>query len=83
MALRDNMIPGTLSTHALKEEPSSKRATEHIVERPVAPLINGISFGMVRRSEYSLDPEGAQHLAPYLAYELSSSVREEPASVPK
>ena len=50
---------------------------EHVVERPVAPLINGISFGMVGRSEYSLDPEGAQQLAPYLAYKLSSSVREE------
>ena len=54
-------------------------STEHVVERPVAPLINGISFGMVGRSEYSLDPEGAQQLAPYLAHKLSSSVREEPA----
>ena len=53
-------------------------STEHVVECPVAPLINGISFGMVGRSEYSLDPEGAQQLAPYLSYKLSSSVREEP-----
>ena len=34
---------------------------------------------MVGRSEYSLDPEGAQYLAPYLTHKLSSSVREEPA----
>ena len=50
-----------------------------MVERPVTPVINGIAFGMVGRSEYSLDPEGAQQLAPYLAHKLSSSVREEPA----
>ena len=45
----------------------------------MAPLINGISFGVIGRSEYSLDPEGAQKLAPYLAYKLSASIREKPA----
>ena len=54
-------------------------STEHVVERPVTPLINGIVFGMVGRSEHSLDPEGAQQLAPYLTHKLSSLVREEPA----
>ena len=54
-------------------------SAEHVVERPVTPLINGIALGMVGRSEHSLDPERAQQLAPYLAHKLSSSVREEPA----
>ena len=44
----------------------------------MTPLINGIAFGMVGRSEHSLDPEGAQQLAPYLTHKLSSLVREEP-----
>ena len=79
MALRDNMIPGTLSTHALEEEPSSKRVQSMLLSVLLALLINGIAFGMVRRSEHLLDPEGAQQLAPYLAHKLSSSVREEPA----
>ena len=54
-------------------------SAEHVVESPVTPLINGIALGMVGRSKHSLDPEGAQQLAPYLAHKLSSSVREEPA----
>ena len=79
MELRANMIPGTLSTHALEEELSSKRARSMLLSVHVTPLIDGIAFGMVGGSEYSLDPEGAQQLAPYLAHKLSSSVREEPA----
>ena len=42
-------------------------------------LIDGIAFGMVGGSESSLDPEGAQQLAPDFAHELSFSIREEPA----
>ena len=45
----------------------------------MTPLIDGIAFGMVGGSEYSLGPEGAQQLAPDFAHKLSSSVREEPA----
>ena len=71
--------PGDLVNPCLGGRTFEQASTEHVVERPVAPFINGISFGMVGRSEYSLDPEGAQQLAPYLAYKLSSSVREEPA----
>ena len=71
--------PGDLVNPCLGGRTFEQVSTEHVVERPVAPLINGISFGMVGRSGYSLDPEGAQQLAPYLAYKLSSSVREEPA----
>ena len=45
----------------------------------MTPLIDGIAFGMVGGSEYLLDPEEAQQLAPDFAHKLSSSVREEPA----
>ena len=71
--------PGDLVNPCLGGRTFEQASTEHVVELPVAPLFNGISFGMVGRSEYSLDPEGAQQLAPYLAYKFSSSVREEPA----
>ena len=71
--------PGDLVNPCLGGRTFEQASTEHVVERPVAPLISGISFGMVGRSEYSLDPEGVQQLVPYLAHKLSSSVREEPA----
>ena len=71
--------PGDLVNTCLGGRTFEQASTEHVVERPVAPLINGISFRMVGKSEYSLDPEGEQQLAPYLAHKLSSSVREEPA----
>ena len=45
----------------------------------MTPLIDGIAFEMVGGSEYLLNPEGAQQLAPDFAHKLSSSVREEPA----
>ena len=71
--------PGDLVNTRLGGRTFEQASMEHVVERPVAPLINGISFGMVGRSEYSLDPEGAQQLAPYLAHKLLSSFREDPA----
>ena len=54
-------------------------SAEHIIERPVATLINGISFGVIGGREHSLDPEGAQQLAPYFTYKFSTSIREKPA----
>ena len=71
--------PGDIVSPCLGGRTFEQASMEHVVEHPLAPLINGISFGMVWRSEYSLDPEGAQQLAPYLAHKLSSSVKEEPA----
>ena len=62
--------PGDLVNPCLGGRTFEQASTEHVVERPVAPLINGISFGMVGRSEYSLDPKGVQQLAPYLAHKL-------------
>ena len=60
MALRVNIIPGTLSTQALVEGPSSKRA--------VAPL------GVVGRGEDLLNPERAQEAGPHGANELPALV---------
>ena len=53
-------------------------SAEHIIERPVAMLINSIPFGVIGRLEHSLDPEGAQQLAPYFTYKFSPSIREKP-----
>ena len=54
-------------------------SAEHVVERPVSSLIDGIAFGMERGSENPLYPEGAQQLGPYVAHKLTSMVGEEPA----
>ena len=56
---------------------------KHVVERPVATLINGIPSWMVRRSQHSLDSEGAQQFAPYLSHKLSTSVRQKAAGCSK
>ena len=54
-------------------------SAEHVVERPVASLIDGVAFRMVGGSESPLYPEGAQQLGPYVAHKFTSTVREEPA----
>ena len=45
----------------------------------MATIINGISFRVIGGCEHSLDPEGAQQLAPYFTYKFSTSIREKPA----
>ena len=47
IALRVNMIPGTLSTQALAEGTSSRRAGEHVIQGPVAPLVHGVALRMI------------------------------------
>ena len=47
MALRVSIIPGTLSTQALVEGPSSRQCAEHVVQRAVAPLVYRVALGMV------------------------------------
>ena len=43
MAFNANMMPGLLS--------SKQASPEHVVNGPVAPLVNGVSLGMVGRGE--------------------------------
>ena len=50
---------------------------EHVVQGAVAPLVDCVALGMVRRSEDLLDPERAQELGPNGADELSAAVGEE------
>ena len=71
--------PGYLVNPCLGGRTFEQVSAEHVVECPMTPLINGNSLGMIGRSEDSLDPKGAEQLAPYLAYEFSSSVREKSA----
>ena len=52
-------------------------SAEHVVERPVASLIDGVAFGMVGGSENPLYPEGEQQLGPNCAHKFSSMVGEE------
>ena len=69
---------GDLVNPCLGGRTFEQASAEHIVERPVATLINGISFGVIGRREHSLDPEGVQQLAPYFTYKFSTSIREKP-----
>ena len=43
--------PGDLVNPCLGGGTFEQASAEHVVERPVTPLINGIAFGMVGRSE--------------------------------
>ena len=54
-------------------------SVEHVVERPVASLIDGVAFRMVGGSENPLYPEGAQQLGPYFSHKFTSTVGDEPA----
>ena len=62
----------------LRRRAFEQASMEHIIERPVATLINGISFRVIGGREHSLDSEGAQQLAPYFTYKFSTSIREKP-----
>ena len=48
MAFNANMMPGILSTHAREGTPASP---EHVINGPVAPLVDGIPLRMVGRGE--------------------------------
>ena len=63
----------------LGEGAFEQASAEHVVERPVASLIDSVAFGMVGGSENPLDPEGAQQLGPYFTHKFTSTVGEEPA----
>ena len=62
----------------LRRRAFEQASMEHIIERPVATLINGISFRVIGGREHSLDSEGVQQLAPYFTYKFSTSIREKP-----
>ena len=48
IALRVSMIPGTLSTQALAEGPSSMAGAEHVIQGPVAPLVDGVALRVIK-----------------------------------
>ena len=73
MVLRVIMIPGTTSTQALVEGPSS---TEHVVQRAVAPLVYYVVLGVVGGGEDLLNPKRAQELGPNGADKLPTSIGE-------
>ena len=71
--------PRDLVNPCLRGGAFEQASAEHVVERPVASLIDGVAFGMVGGSENPLYPEGAQQLGPNCAHKFSSTVGEEPA----
>ena len=52
-------------------------SAEHIIESPVAPLVDCIAFRMIRGSENLLDPKRAQELGPDVTDEFPAAVGEE------
>ena len=52
-------------------------SVEHVVEGPMAPLIDGIAFRMVGGSDNLLDSQGVQQLGPDSAGKFSAAVGEE------
>ena len=47
---------------------------EHIIYGPMAPLVDGVTLGMVRRGEQPLDPQGVSQLGPNLANKFTATV---------
>ena len=69
--------PGNVIDPGFGEGSFQQADTEHVVQGAVAPLVDCVALGMIRRSEDLLDPEKAQELGPNGAYELSATVGEE------
>ena len=63
---------------------SLKQASgEHVIQGPVAPLVDGVAFAVIRRGEDLLYSKRAQELGPYGTDELAASIGEEPAWSPE
>ena len=66
--------PRDLVNPCLRGGAFGQASAEHVVERPVASLIDGVAFEMVGGSENPLYPEGVQQLGPYCAHNFTSMV---------
>ena len=63
---------------------SLKQASaEHVIQGPVAPLVDGVSFRVIRWGEDLLYSEREQELGPYGTDELTDAVGEESAWSPE
>ena len=71
--------PRDLVNPCLRGGTFEEASVEHVIERPMAPLVDSVAFGMVGGSENPLYPQGAQQLRPDVTYELTSTVGKEPA----
>ena len=58
-------------------------STEHVIQCPVAPLVDGVAFRVIRRGEDLLYSKRAQELGSYGTDELTAAVGEEPAWSPE
>ena len=46
----------------------------HIIYGPMAPLVDGVTLGMVRRGKQPLDPQGVSQLGPNFANKFTATV---------
>ena len=56
---------------------------EHVIQGPVAPLVDGVAFRVIRRGEDLLYSKRAQESGPYGTDELEAAIGEEPAWSPE
>ena len=70
--------PRDLVNPCLKGGTFEEASAEHVIEHPMAPLVDSIALGMVGGSETPLYPQRAQQLRPDVTYELMSTVGKEP-----
>ena len=71
--------PRDLVNPCLRGRTFEEASAEHVIKRPMAPLVDSVALGMVGGSENPLYPQGAQQLCPDVTYELTSTVGKEPA----
>ena len=68
--------PGNLVYPGLGRGSFQQTSAEHVIQSAVAPLIDHISLGVVRRCEDLLNPQRMQKLRPYSTDEFPASIGE-------
>ena len=69
--------PGNFIYPSLGRGSFQQEGTEHVVQRAVAPLVDGVTLGVVGGGEDLLNPKRAQEFGPNRANEMNSLPRSE------
>ena len=83
IALRVSIIPGDLVYPGFGGGSLKQASAEHVIQGPVAPLVDGIAFRVIRRGENLLYSKQAQELGPYGTDELAAAIGELPVWSPE
>ena len=74
MAFSAGMMPGILVYPCPRGNTLKQASPEHIVYGPMAPLVDGVTLGMVGGGKQPLDCQGASQFSPNLANKFPATV---------